>query len=233
MVVMVIALQACGGADGDSIDDILSPLYGPKLPENAPDCSCEELDEQLEAVTTRNGEKYTGTCFANYPNTDIRYEQKTFRNGALMEIRYLAKDGSTLTVNYYKDGKDIDRFITCECSELEIADNTARFEGEYFTGECVFILPKYEIHLSQRTIQVWFETWKKHYLRQERRRVRGEDLHFWRVEPSRRSGKRQRRRVRCWKKSNNVLRYCAMEALSSILQKLFGELDVMLQTQKQ
>jgi antitoxin component YwqK of YwqJK toxin-antitoxin module len=115
-----------------------------------PSCNCSELEDQ-DGKLTLNNEVYTGTCFSNYPNIEVKYEEQQLFEGELYGYKMIfSPSGDTLSKNEYKQGKVIRKNVgineTCNCEDLvksTLDDGTevSLYYDMPFTGICKRFFP--------------------------------------------------------------------------------------------
>ncbi|MEO9533007.1 MAG: hypothetical protein ABJG68_00030 [Crocinitomicaceae bacterium] len=111
-------------------------------------CFCAELDVDSTGVFYKKEAKYTGMCIENYPETEIKYIEKSLLEGRLHgKIKFFDKQGNVLIEEIYENG-DKKRsgeveILDCDCSELTLkVSTTPGIPNRYYlddipyTGTC-------------------------------------------------------------------------------------------------
>ncbi|MCB9224744.1 MAG: hypothetical protein R2780_07365 [Crocinitomicaceae bacterium] len=135
-------LVSCGNEEtkGNSILDTGTVKHSGDLDT----CACNELDIDSLGMHLKNSSKYTGICYENYPETDIKYIEKNILNGQLHgKITYFDKAGEIILEEIYEGGNkkrsgEVE-FITCHCSELAKIETPGNVSPvRYFLDEIPF-----------------------------------------------------------------------------------------------
>ena len=128
------------------------------------ECACEDLMVNSDSLMTFNDKLFTGMCYSDYPETDMRYVEKHYLSGVLHgKIFYYDKEGAIIAEEEYTNGINTlsatESFVPCLCSELRTETgvngapnkkykNTLPFTGichEYFKGtETVYMEISYQ-----------------------------------------------------------------------------------------
>ncbi|GAA0876634.1 hypothetical protein GCM10009118_30440 [Wandonia haliotis] len=147
--------------DSESIEAaILSGDYS--IYEMLEKCDCNALEKQQAGTTEtymKAGTPFTGTCYRNYPSTELVMEEKQLFKGKLYGYNFIYDmEGNLMTKTLYKDGillnPTADNAITCSCSELTDYRDTLNgqdfklYQNEFFTGVCYNYYPDSTLSLS-------------------------------------------------------------------------------------
>lgn len=127
-------------------------------------CSCDELQADEHGMELLNGNPFTGICYSNYPQTDIKYIEKSLLEGKLHgKVTYFTKTGEVLIEEIYESGKQkrsgSSDALECSCSELEVHSTPGVSIVKYtlddipYTGKC------YGYYSDADTGQIYLESY--------------------------------------------------------------------------
>ena len=117
-------------------------------------CFCGDLDIDSNGIHYMMEERYTGMCIDYYPETDLKYIEKSILDGKLHgKSTFYDKTGEVLAQEVYEGGDkkrsgEVD-VLNCDCSELEkVVNNSTGGKARYFldgipyTGKCQKYYPE-------------------------------------------------------------------------------------------
>ena len=128
--IVLVLMLSCGSEEGKKESNADT---------NVATCACETLTVKQKKAYLKE-RAFTGICYSNYPETDIRYESRQYKQGIIQNIKYYSKDGSILTNSDYLDGKKVENPSRCDCSDLKRSKGFGfgifKNNGQLFTGIC-------------------------------------------------------------------------------------------------
>lgn len=114
-------------------------------------CLCTELIQNAKGELEKDGKLFTGNCFLNYENSDIKYIEKQLVNGLINGmVKYFSKEGEIIFEEKFEKGShqvDLEiENIRCDCSLLskKDTDNKSYYKGQLFKGTCFSLFPLIE-----------------------------------------------------------------------------------------
>jgi hypothetical protein len=137
-----------------SEEEVLNDSGTVKQSELEDTCSCNDLDIDSTGNHFLDAEIYTGICVQSYPETDLKYIEKSILNGRLHgKVTYYDKYGEIILEEIYEEGDQkrsgaVDA-LNCDCSELDKVEipgsqGAMRYmlDDIPYTGICVKYYPE-------------------------------------------------------------------------------------------
>lgn len=150
-VLFLVVLVSCSGRRNKEIVD-----DGNILSVSEQDtCECDNLKTDSLGIFLKDDLPYTGVCYSNYPDMDVKYIEKELLEGKLHgKVVYYSKNGEVILEEVYEYGAqkragDFDA-LECECTELKLTNNEQTGITRYylddipFTGKCTKYYPESE-----------------------------------------------------------------------------------------
>ncbi|MFK8044417.1 MAG: hypothetical protein AB8B72_02900 [Crocinitomicaceae bacterium] len=114
-------------------------------------CPCDSIRENAYKILMKDGKPYTGICYTNYPDTEIKYIEKQILDGELNgTITYFSRSGEVLYEEKFEQGNfQVDlksEDIKCDCLDLKRKKESKKiyFKGQVFEGTCFSNFPETE-----------------------------------------------------------------------------------------